>query len=49
MEAYKTLTTKEKALKINLNPEVYGTIAEIGGGQAVANHFFKAGAASGTI
>ena len=49
MEAYKTLTTKEKALKINLNPEVYGTIAEIGGGQEVANHFFKAGAASGTI
>jgi len=49
MEAYKTLTTKEKALKLNLNPEVYGTIAEIGGGQEVASHFFKAGAASGTI
>ena len=49
MEAFKTLTTKEKALKLNLNAEIYGTIAEIGGGQEVASHFFKAGAASGTI
>ncbi|NGM61136.1 nicotinamide mononucleotide adenylyltransferase [Sphingobacterium sp. SGG-5] len=41
--------TKRKALKINLNAEVYGTFAEIGAGQEVARNFFEAGAASGTI
>ena len=45
----KKLTTKEKALQLNLDTSIYGTIAEIGGGQEVATHFFKAGAASGTI
>jgi hypothetical protein len=42
-------TQKKKALQINLNPEFYGTIAEIGGGQEVARSFFQAGGASGTI
>ncbi|MFY0600676.1 MAG: TonB-dependent receptor [Cyclobacteriaceae bacterium] len=46
---FKKLTTKEKALSLNLDEKVYGTVAEIGGGQEVANWFFKAGAASGTI
>lgn len=46
---FKQLTTKEKALSLNLDERVYGTIAEIGGGQEVADWFFKAGAASGTI
>jgi hypothetical protein len=46
---FKTLTTKEKALSLNLDDKVYGTIAEIGGGQQVAEWFFTAGAASGTI
>ncbi len=41
--------TKQKALTINLNPEIYGTFAEIGAGQDVAANFFKAGASSGTI
>jgi len=41
--------TKQKALAINLNPEIYGTFAEIGAGQDVAANFFKAGASSGTI
>lgn len=41
--------TKRKALKINLNPDIYGTFAEIGAGQEVARNFFEAGAASGTI
>lgn len=49
MQSFKTLTTKEKALALNLNERIYGTIAEIGGGQEVADYFFKAGAASGTI
>ncbi len=41
--------TIEKALQINLNPKIYGTIAEIGAGQEVARNFFVAGAAAGTI
>ncbi|MEM7298416.1 MAG: TonB-dependent receptor, partial [Bacteroidota bacterium] len=45
----KKLTTREKALQLNLDNRIYGTVAEIGGGQEVASYFFKAGAASGTI
>lgn len=41
--------TNRKALKINLNADIYGTFAEIGAGQEVARNFFEAGAASGTI
>lgn len=43
------LTVEEKALSINLQPSIYGTFAEIGAGQEVANCFYKVGAASGTI
>jgi len=43
------LSTNRKALRINLDLSVYGTIAEIGGGQEVARQFFQAGGASGTI
>lgn len=42
-------TTTTKALKINLNPHVYGTFAEIGAGQETVRNFFRAGGASGTI
>ncbi|MCV9385695.1 TonB-dependent receptor [Reichenbachiella ulvae] len=42
-------TTKEKALSLNLNESIYGSLAEIGAGQEVAANFFKAGGASGTI
>ena len=42
-------SVESKALRINLNPSIYGTFAEIGGGQEVARHFFRVGAASGTI
>lgn len=41
--------TKVKALEINLDPNTYGSLAEIGAGQEVAAFLFKAGAASGTI
>lgn len=44
-----TQTTTQKALKINLDDKIYGTFAEIGAGQEVVGHFFKAGAASGTV
>ena len=40
---------KAKTLRINLNPDIYGTFAEIGAGQETARHFFRAGASSGTI
>ena len=43
------LTTEEKALKINLQTDIYGCFAEIGAGQEVAANFFKAGGSSGTI
>jgi len=43
------LSTTRKALVINLDLSIYGTIAEIGGGQEVARNFFQAGGASGTI
>jgi len=40
---------KDKALRINLNENIYGTFAEIGAGQETVRHFFRAGASSGTI
>ncbi len=43
------LATNRKALRINLDPTIYGTLAEIGGGQEVARTFFQAGGASGTV
>ena len=49
MNEYRRLTTKEKALEINLRNDLYGTFAEIGAGQEVAANFFKAGGASGTV
>jgi len=44
-----TLSTKQKALRLNLDRTIYGTFAEIGAGQEVAGFFFKAGGASGTV
>ncbi|QFZ55897.1 TonB-dependent receptor [Oceanihabitans sp. IOP_32] len=40
---------KTKALRINLNENIYGSFAEIGAGQETCRHFFRAGGASGTI
>ena len=40
---------KNKALRINLNENIYGTFAEIGAGQETVRNFFRAGGASGTI
>lgn len=47
--AVKSKGTLEKALAINLDPLRYGTIAEIGAGQEIANWFFRAGGAAGTV
>jgi len=49
MEENKKLTTQEKALQINLSRAIYGSFAEVGGGQETAANFFKVGGASGTI
>ena len=40
---------KSKALRINLNQNIYGTFAEIGAGQETVRNFFRAGGGSGTI
>ena len=40
---------QRKSLRINLNENIYGTFVEIGAGQEVARHFYRVGAASGTI
>lgn len=45
----KHLSTKEKAVKINIESNFFGTIAEIGGGQETARHLFQAGGASNTV
>ena len=42
-------STRQKALSINLDQEIYGTFSEIGAGQEVVRHFFRCGGASGTI
>jgi len=41
--------TQEKALQVNLDDSIYGTVVEIGAGQETARQFFSAGAAAGTI
>ena len=43
------LSPTQKALQINLDSTLYGTFAEIGAGQEVVRHFFRAGGSSGTI
>ncbi len=40
---------EDKALRINLNNDIYGTFAEIGAGQETVRHFFRAGGSSKTI
>ena len=44
-----TPSLKAKALRINLNDNIYGTFAEIGAGQETVRQFFRAGGGSGTI
>lgn len=44
-----TLDTRQKALAINLDPNLYGAFAEIGAGQEVARWFFRVGGAAGTV
>jgi len=41
--------THQKALAVNLDQKLYGTIAEIGAGQEVSRWFFQVGGAAGTV
>ena len=43
------IPTPDKALQVNLDPLFYGTFAEIGAGQEVADWFFRVGGAAGTV
>ena len=47
--AQDTPSTHQKALTINLDDKIYGTIAEIGAAQEVARWFFRVGAAAGSV
>lgn len=42
-------TTRDKALELNLDPQIYGTFAEIGAGQETANWFFRVSGAAGLV
>ncbi|MGA0846728.1 MAG: TonB-dependent receptor, partial [Luteolibacter sp.] len=44
-----TPTTYDKALELNLDPQIYGTFAEIGAGQETANWFFRASGTAGLV
>ena len=43
------LTPGQKAISINLDSSIYGSLVEIGAGQEVARQLFRVGSASGTI
>ena len=48
-ESHQTKDTHARALAINLEGSIFGSFAEIGGGQEVARWFLTVGAASGTV
>lgn len=49
MKENKEFSTHGKALKINRDKFVHGTLAEIGGGQETARWFFRVGGAANTV
>ncbi len=49
MSKEQVISTYDKALRINLDASKYGTFAEIGAGQGVADWFFRASASAGTV
>lgn len=44
-----TPSISDKALRLNLNKNIYGTFSEIGAGQETVRHFFRSGGSSRTI
>lgn len=49
MDTQELTEPQEKALRINLDPSIYGAFAEIGAGQETANRFFRTSGAAGTV
>jgi hypothetical protein len=49
MNHHQPTETGQKAFRINLDSDKYGTFAEIGAGQEVARWFFRVGGAAGTV
>lgn len=49
MSVNSPISTREKALAINLDATRYGSFAEIGAGQEVVRWFFRVGGAAGTV
>jgi hypothetical protein len=48
-ESHRSKDTHAKALAINLDSSIFGSFAEIGGGQEVSRWFLTVGAASGSV
>src|SRR3954454_8605151 len=48
-ETHTPKDTHSRALAINLDSSIFGSFAEIGGGQEVSRWFLTVGAASGTV
>ena len=46
---HEVIPINRKALQINIDTPLYGSFAEIGGGQETSRHFFLAGGASNTL
>ena len=46
---HEAIPVSRKTLKINLDNPMYGSFAEIGGGQETSRNFFIAGGASNTV
>ena len=44
-----TVSTHQKAARLNHDPTTYGAFAEIGAAQEVVAWFFRSGRASGTV
>lgn len=49
VSAQEKIDTHQKALSINLDPQIFGSFAEIGAGQEVARWFLQVGGASATV
>ena len=49
MSTSEKIGTHQKALSLNLDPQIFGSFAEIGAGQEVARWFLRVGGASGTV
>lgn len=49
LESQTMAATQEKTFRINMDKAVYGSFAEIGGGQETANWFFRTSGTAGTV